>query len=149
MAKTKGFRASDSFFFEILPLSTTWAVTYHLSNKEILSHLMIVSKNENTYLKCLAHNKCFTIAIIRNHVSCNFVAPTPALSFAKGKCAGQGNVKYIFPSPPIFLSTSLSLFFSSLQTWCLLPSPFPGSVKKIPTTGSTFWLITVTYLSQT
>ncbi|KAL4684374.1 hypothetical protein H8959_022068 [Pygathrix nigripes] len=33
-------------------------------------------------------------------------------------------------------------------TWWLLPPPLPGSVRKIPATGSTFQLITAIYLSQ-
>lgn len=86
---------------------------------------MIVSKNENTYLKyvarCLAH-KCATTVIIGNHISCNF-RPLPVL-LPGGNGQGKGNVRYIFLWPH-FLTKYLTfpLFFTLQTRWLwLLPS---------------------------
>lgn len=100
IVKNKGFKASDCFFVYHMGSHLT-SPPFHLSGKEILSHLMIVSKNENIYLMSVAQglaHECSTAAVIGKHISCNVMAPPPT-PFVKGKCAGQRNVNYIFPSP--------------------------------------------------
>lgn len=100
VVKIKGFRASDCFlkYHLCLPHGKSLNLSSHFMSDKIFSpHLMIVSKNENTYLKyvarCLAH-KCATTVIIGNHISCNF-RPLPVL-LPGGNGQGKGNVRYIF-----------------------------------------------------
>lgn len=83
MVKTKGFRASDCFlkYYLCLPHGQSLNLSSHFMSNKIFPHLMIVSKNENTYLKyvarCLAR-KCATTGIIGNRISCN-LRPLPVL----------------------------------------------------------------------
>lgn len=128
---------------------------FHLSNKEIFSHLMIVNKNENTYLKhaawCLAHKR--SIAAITGN---RFLYNSWSLPLLLPRRNVQGkqmcSVSITTPCSAYFLDKYFTfplLFFFSLQIWSLLLPAFPVFLRKIPTIGSIFELVTITYLSQT